>query len=449
MERRQSTRWRHSPPSPPTPHPKQYWFLTPILRSAHLKKRKNHYGRRRYKAPGELNYRTLKQLFSGSHLALGIITCWNGAAPVPSYRQSRAGRPCSQSLVPLPGRQVKDGERAYPHPPPRERRPKAGDRGCGGTLRYPSPRRARQVSEAPSPPRCVPAHGSPPAHFSRRPGPGDRSFSPARGGGGGSRAAWLSGAGPRASRGPPRREPEPGPVTQGGKPKKKKKKSRVRTSGARPASSSQGRARQGRGAAPAAARLRASRRRREPRPRSPGGAQRIPAGEPGRLQRARSEASRRRPPRSAVPGLGRRVRKPHSGGRTAKEGTRLPGPGGHPASSPPWPWRRYLSPWRLARSVALPQPRAASPSARPAGRQRAGRRRRRLAAPAKRPESPRAAPGAVPPPRAAGPASHRAPGLSVRPKRRAGCRSSYPDWRPNAAHANKAPPPAICTSALV
>lgn len=41
MERRQSTRWRHSPPSPPTPHPKQYWFLTPILRSAHLKKKKS------------------------------------------------------------------------------------------------------------------------------------------------------------------------------------------------------------------------------------------------------------------------------------------------------------------------------------------------------------------------------------------------------------------------
>ena len=44
-------------------------------------------------------------------------------------------------------------------------------------------------------------------------------------------------------------------------------------------------------------------------------------------------------------------------------GNAAPGAGRPPRLIPPWPWRRYLSPWRLARSVALPQPRAAGPSA--------------------------------------------------------------------------------------
>lgn len=131
MERRQSTRWRHSPPSPPTPHPKQYWFLTPILRSAHLKKKslweKALQSPRRTELPNpETTFQWLSPGTWDNHLLE------RRAAPVPSYRQSRAGGRVPTG--PLPGRQEKDGEHIH--------RPGSADRSQGPRLRrdacYPS-----------------------------------------------------------------------------------------------------------------------------------------------------------------------------------------------------------------------------------------------------------------------------------------------------------------------
>ena len=83
----------HFPHPPRTPINTGFWLLY-SGQHTFKKKKKIHYGRRLEQSPGsELNYRTLKQLFSGSHLALGIITCWNGAAPVPSTgSRGRGGR---------------------------------------------------------------------------------------------------------------------------------------------------------------------------------------------------------------------------------------------------------------------------------------------------------------------------------------------------------------------
>ena len=156
-------------------------------------------------------------------------------------------------------------------------------------------------------------------------------------------------------------------------------------------------------------------------------------------------------PRRAAPGLASRVRGRGGGAAAAGPRSREFGSLGL-ATTLPIP--AAMEPVPVAAVVRLlclspPNPRAAGPSARPAGRPRAGRRHRRLAAPANRPESPgqRPAPSHLRRPQDPPPIGPR--GCQSAPKRRAGCRSACPDWRPRAVHANKAPPPTICTSALV
>lgn len=181
----------------------------------------------------------------------------------------------------------------------------------------------------------VPAHGSPRLDFSGRPGRERRSFSPARGGRC-SRAARLS-AGPAACSGRPRsRAPGLGRVetTDGSRSRdlstRAGNKSRVRTSGRDQPRLREGERREARRAAPAASRLRAS--RREHRPRGPAGRRgasqwgwgpsaRWPQGFPGPV--ARTRGSRAEEPRE---GAGRW----RGGGRTTREGIRLPGRRSHP-----------------------------------------------------------------------------------------------------------------------
>lgn len=160
-----------------------------------------------------------------------------------------------------------------------------------GTLRYPHPPRAPPGVRGSIAPAASRRTAHPGSTSPAGPGPGRRSFSPARGGGR-SRAARLS-AGPAACSGRSRsqapglgrvggdrREPEPGPVTSGRKQKPGEDER------ARPASTPRGGARRGRGAALAVAGLRASRREHRPRgPAGRGGAPQLGKGHPARSTR--------------------------------------------------------------------------------------------------------------------------------------------------------------------
>ncbi|CAI9168266.1 unnamed protein product [Rangifer tarandus platyrhynchus] len=194
-----------------------------------------------------------------------------------------------------------------------------------------------------------------------------------------------------------------------------------------------------------------SRSRGRPAPRLPEG-----KGAPAPLARRDAEDSRggawappARPLRGVPAPPAPRRSSRRGGGRTAKEGTRLPGPGGHPASSPrghgAGTCRRGGSPaLSLCLSRAPPAPQPAQQAAR-APDAAAGdwqRPRSGPSPPGQRPAQSRPRGPQDPPP--IGPW-----GCQSAPKSRAGYRSSRTDWRPNAVHANKAPPPAICTSASV
>lgn len=260
---------------------------------------------------------------------------------------------------PVPGLQVKAAN-THPHPPPGERKPKARTAAAGRSVIL-ALRGPRQVSEAPSRPRRPDARLTP-APLLPPPGPGRRSFSPARGGYCSRaarpsrqsrrllRPAAVTGAGPRTSR-------SPGPVTPGGKQKPGKDQR------ARPASPPRGGARRGRGAALAAARLRAS--RREPRPRGLAGRKGAPR-RAGDLRRVRLEAS----PAPLSPTRRSRTGEPHEeaerrSGKAAGPQRRNSAPGAPRPPAPSLrPWRRYLSPGllycsvspRLTRTQLAPQP---------------------------------------------------------------------------------------------
>lgn len=144
--------------------------------------------------------------------------------------------------------------------------------------------------------------------------------------------------------------------------------------------------------------------------------------------RSASHAGPRPPARPihAIPGKPREGRqkrdREHGTGSGVRRRARAPHPRGHGART----CRRRRRRRRVPRSASLRRERR---SARPAGHRsvhtrsvaqpRAGHRRRRLAAPASRLVR-RAAPAVVPPPPAAGPTSHRATGLPIRPQKARG-----------------------------
>ncbi|XP_027976211.1 serine/arginine repetitive matrix protein 1-like [Eumetopias jubatus] len=327
----------------------------------------------------------------------------------------------SQSLVPW--RQVK-AENTHPHPPPGERKPKAKSAAVGHSVIL-ARHRPRQVCAAPSRPRrpgarLTPARLRPPpgpqkAKFLSRPRPLLLTRRPALGG---SHKPAPGGRGHR------RRASGESGAADGSRSRdlspRAGNKSRVRTSGRdRP-------------------RLRKGERggggeqlSRPPESAPPVGST-GPEGRRGAQgprswargsQRARLEAS----PAPLAPkhrsGGWETVRegapKRRGGPRTAKEGIRFPGR----RSRPPHPCGHGAGTCRRGCSSApslsaSPARRSApSPPSRPSARWTPPPETGSAREPAR---IPRAAPGAVPPPPAAGPAFHRAPGLSVRPQKARG-----------------------------
>lgn len=180
---------------------------------------------------------------------------------------------------------------AHPHPAARERKAKAArGRAAAGNSVIPAPLRGRGAGGPGERGSIAPA--APRLHFSRRPGPGRRTFAPgAPRVSGGSRAGTCQ---PRAGN-----------------------KSRVGTGG---------RDRPHLAAGSAA---------------GPGGS----GGAAGSVGPGASGALASWPPRPCSPqraarGPGTRARR-RGGNRTAKEGDSAPG-GPRPPTPSPWPWRRYL-----------------------------------------------------------------------------------------------------------
>ncbi|XP_038533233.1 basic proline-rich protein-like [Canis lupus familiaris] len=256
----------------------------------------------------------------------------------------------------------------------------------------------RQVCAAPSRPRRPGARLTA-ARLRPPPGPrGEVSLPPA--------AAAAPGLGRVGGR---RREPEPGPVTSGGKQKPGEDER------ARRASPPRGGAPRARERLPEGA----------PAPRA-GGARWGRRGWAGGGRRARSRPPRRRSPRGAAAGPGTRAYRGPRGGaaargpRPAKEGIRLPGRCGrppHPCGHGAGTCRRGCSSASSLAASAARRSAPAPPPSRPSARWTPPPETGSAREPAR---IPRAAPGAVPPPPAAGPAVHRAPGLSIRPQKARG-----------------------------
>ncbi|XP_019312218.1 basic salivary proline-rich protein 3-like [Panthera pardus] len=327
----------------------------------------------------------------------------------------------SQSLVPW--WQVKAAN-THPHPPPRERKPKARSAAAGHSVIL-TRHGPRQVCAAPSRPRrpgarLTPARLRPPARAPE----GEVSLPPA------AAAAHAPPGSPRVpqpapgGRGHRRRASGESGETDGSRSRdlspRAGNKSRVRTSGRdRP------RLREGeRGGG-------GERLSRSP-DSAPRGESTDPAGRRGAegprswargIRRARLEASPA-PFAPSLPLWGRRTAregapKRRGGDLTAKEGIRFPGRRGrppHPCGHGAGTCRRGCS---LAPSLSASPSRCSAPS--PPSRPSARRTPPPETGSAREPARiPGAAPGAVPPPPAAGPVFDRAPGLSVRPQKARG-----------------------------